>query len=191
MKSLHPASVILLCLAYLLAASTRTETTLLMLGGVSTAIAIVFSCAHLTRILRRSRWLLLTMLLLFAWMTPGTALPGLPGATQEGLLLAAESIARLLTAIATVSVLLAILPPATLVSGMRSLLAPLAGLGGFRDRLAVRLMLTLEAVEATHFGHPPASATAISLRLPVVPIGLADHIAALCSAGLIAYAVLA
>lgn len=191
MKALHPASVILLGLAFLLAASTRGNALLLLLGGGATGIAFVFSREHLMRILRRSRWLLLTMLLLFGWMSPGTALPLLPGATMEGLLLAAENVARLLIAIATVSVLLAVLPPAALVSGMRTLLAPLASLGDFRDRLAVRLMLTLEAVEAVHQRGESVSATSSRLRLPVIPVGLADYAAVASSMGLMLYAVVA
>ncbi|MBI5898724.1 MAG: hypothetical protein HZB40_05820 [Rhodocyclales bacterium] len=191
MNILHPASVILLGLAFLLFASTRSEVLLIALGGGSAILALLIARFHLLRILRRSRWLLLTMLLLFGWMTPGTAMPLLPGATEEGLWLAVENVARLLIAIATVSLLLGVLPPAALVSGMRSLLAPLAGLGGFRDRLAVRLMLTLEAVEAARLGGEDGSATASSLGLPVVPIGPADYAVALCSAGLMLYAVLA
>jgi energy-coupling factor transporter transmembrane protein EcfT len=154
-------------------------------------MALIVSRAHLMRILRRSRWLLLSMLLLFGWMTPGTILPGVPGATQEGLLLAAENVARLMIAIATVSVLLAILAPEALVSGMRSLLVPLAGLGGFRDRLAVRLMLTLEAVEAAHQGSESYSATSTRLCLPVLPVRLADYAATVSGIGLMLYAVMA
>lgn len=191
MKTLHPASVILIGLAFLLAASTRGNALLLLLGGGATGIAFVFSREHLMRILRRSRWLLLTMLLLFGWMSPGTAMPLLPGATTEGLLAAAESVSRLLIAIATVSVLLAVLPPAALVSGLRALLAPLADLGDFRDRLAVRLMLTLEAVEAVHKGGASVFATPSSLHLPVTSVGLADYAAAASSLGLMLYVVVA
>lgn len=191
MKPLHPASVILLGLACLLAASSRSDIPLLVLGLGSVAAALVCSRPHLLRILRRSRWLLLTMLALFGWMTPGTPLPGVPGLTQEGLLLAAENIARLLIAIAAVSILLTVLAPAGLVSGMRSLLAPLGGVGGFRDRLAVRLMLTLEAVEAARQRSDDSLGMATTLRLPAIPVRRADYAAAICSAGLILFAVLA
>lgn len=127
---------------------------------------------HFLIILRRSRWLLLTMLMLFGWMTPGTAVPGLPMATREGLSLAAEHVARLLLAIATVSgAAPSRLSPAELVSGLRTLLAPLAPLGGFRDRLAVRLMLTLEEVESARRGDEATSMTlaraGIAAPLPV------------------------
>ncbi len=190
MKALHPASVILLGISFLLFASTRSAPVLITLGGGSVMAAFFIARFHLLRILSRSRWLLLTMLVLFGWMTPGTALPYLPGATQEGLLLAADNLARLLLAIAIVSMLLSAMPPPALVSGMRTLLAPLAGLGGFRDRLAVRLILTLEAVDAARQGGEEGAAGANSLGLPVTPIGLADYAAALCSTGLLLYAVL-
>lgn len=189
-KALHPASVILLGLAFLLFASTRSAPVLITLAAGSVMAAFLIGRFHLLRILSRSRWLLLTMLVLFGWMTPGTVMPYLPGATQEGLLLAAENLARLLIAIATVAALLSVLQPAALVSGMRSLLAPLAGLGGFRDRLAVRLMLTLEAVDAARQGGEDGAAGANSLGLPVAPIGLADYVTALSSTGLMLFAVL-
>jgi hypothetical protein len=60
----------------------------------SAGFALVRARRHFLIILRRSRWLLLTMLVLFGWMTPGTAVPGLPMATQEGLSAGGESMSR-------------------------------------------------------------------------------------------------
>lgn len=148
MRHLHPASIILLGFALLIAATTRSGFSLLAANGGFFAAAMFLARAHLLRILRRSRWLLLTMLVLFAWMTPGTSIEWVPGATYEGLHLAVENLARLVIAIATVALVLGALDLSGLVYGLRALLAPLASLGAFRDRLAVRLMLTLQEVEA-------------------------------------------
>lgn len=190
MSSLHPASLILLGLAFLLAASTRSGVLLLLLCLASTGLAIGLARRQFRAIVRRSRWLLLTMVVLFGWMTLGTPVSGLPGATREGLFLAMENISRLLIAIAVVALLVGALSPPALVSGMRTLLAPLAPLGDFRDRLSVRLMLTLQEVEAAR-----ADATAEPPReylgLPLAGSGPADYVAVIGSVVLLAFAVLA
>jgi energy-coupling factor transport system permease protein len=190
-RYLHPASLILLGLAFLLAASTRSGMFLLLLGIASSAFSYGLARQYFIRIVRRSRWLLITMLLLFGWMTPGTPVAGVPFATQEGLMLAAENIARLLIAIATVASLLSALAPPALVSGLRTLLAPLWLLGGFRDRLAVRMMLTLEEVEAVRQRANDLAAYPASLSLPRASHGPADIVAAIGSAVLLVVAALA
>lgn len=172
LKNLHPASALFFGLSFLVSASTRAGLVLGILSICACGIALVLAGRQFLTILRRSRWLLLTMCVLFAWMTPGTWIDALPGLTREGLVLAGENVARLLIAIATVATLLRLLPPPALVSGLRSLLAPLALLGDFRDRLAVRMMLTLEALEAEH--RKESCPTADSLSLPVAPVRFPD-----------------
>ncbi|KAF0165145.1 MAG: hypothetical protein FD157_1497 [Rhodocyclaceae bacterium] len=174
-RSPHPASLILLGLAVLLVASSRDGTALLF-GALSLALtALLAATAHFGLLLRRSRWLLLTMLVMFGWLTPGTPVPLIPGATQEGLLLAADNLARLLVALSTVALLLKALSPPELVAGIRSLLAPLALLKISRDRVAVRLALTLNEVEASrNAGSGEAASTASALTLPASTIGVMD-----------------
>lgn len=175
MKRPHPASLILLGLAVLVAASSR-DGMALFLGGLVLALAALFAANdHLRLLLRRSRWLLLTMLAMFGWLTPGTPLANLPGASQEGLLLAADNIVRLVVALSTVALILKVLPPPELVAGMRSLLAPLALCGIPRDRIAVRLALTLNEVEASRNGEAGESRhMARVLALPATVPGAAD-----------------
>ena len=192
MNHLHPASLILLGFALLLAASTRTGAALFLACFMLVLSALVLAQRHFGLILRRSRWLLFTMLVLFGWMTPGTPVPAIPGATLEGLLLAAENLARLLLAIGTVALLLTALPPAALVSGLRTLLAPLVALGVSRDRLAVRLVLTLQEVEASRRGaDKDAGAAATSLFLPATGCGVLDLLAGGVAVSLLAVAWLA
>jgi hypothetical protein len=145
------------------------------------------SRVHLFLLVRRSRWLLLTMLVLFGWMTPGTPLPGLPGATREGLLLAADNLERFLIALAVVALILKVLPPVRLVAGIRSLLAPLALLNLSRDRIAVRLALTMQEVESSRNGNEvnqPAAGRV--LLLPSQAFAATDVLFALLSAGIAA-----
>ncbi|OHC60341.1 MAG: hypothetical protein A2040_05565 [Rhodocyclales bacterium GWA2_65_19] len=174
MKRPHPASLILLGLAVLAAASSRDGGALYLASLVLTLAALFVAGGHLRLLLRRSRWLLLTMLIMFGWLTPGTPLPNLPGASQEGLLLAADNIARLIVALSIVALILKVLPPPELVAGMRSLLAPLAFLGVSRDRIAVRLALTLNEVEAARNGATGKLSMARMLTLPATVPGMAD-----------------
>ncbi|MDO8789951.1 MAG: CbiQ family ECF transporter T component [Sulfuritalea sp.] len=177
MKRPHPASLILLGLAVLLAASSR-DGMVLFLGGLGLVlVALLAATSHLRLLLRRSCWLLLTMLVMFGWLTPGTPLPGVPGASQEGLLLAADNLARLIIALSTVALLLRALPPPELVAGMRSLLAPLALLNISRDRIAVRLALTLNEVEISRKGQSSESQrAATTLTLPASVFGVTDFV---------------
>lgn len=177
MKRPHPASLILLGLAVLIAVSSRDGVDLFLGCSGLILLALVAAPSHLRLLLRRSRWLLLTMLVMFGWLTPGTPVPGIPGASQEGLLLAADNLARLLTALSTVALLLKTLPPAELVAGMRSLLAPLVFLKVPRDRIAVRLALTLNEVEASGNAAGSESARAASaLILPASVPGVSDFV---------------
>lgn len=158
----HPASLIAIWLAFLFLASVLHGPWLLGLGGIVLAGAFAFAADHLRPLLRRSRWLLLMLLVLFGWMTPGTPVPRLPGASVEGLQLGGEHFMRLLFALSSLAMILRLLRPVELVAGMRSLLAPVAWLGIDRDRLAVRVALTLEAVENAEVEPAPDGV----LRLP-------------------------
>ena len=155
-----------------------------------TLAALIAAPADLFLLLRRSRWLLLTMLVMFGWLTPGTPLAVVPGATREGLLLAADAIARLLVALATLALLLRSLDPPQLVAGMRAMLAPIELLGFSRDRIAVRLALTLQEVEASRDGEGREPANRNSLVLPSPAPGATDFFLAAVSTGLIVAALL-
>lgn len=191
MRRPHPSSLILLGGAALLAAASRDGASLYLGCSVLTLAALIAAPSDLRLLVRRSRWLLLTMLVMFGWMTPGTPLPGIPGASQEGLLLAADNIARLLIALAALAMLLKALDPPRLVAGMRSLLAPMAFLGFPRDRIAVRLALTLREVEASRNGvsNEPAI-PAPSLVLPAFVPGTTDFLLGGLSAALVLGALL-
>lgn len=174
------------------AAASRVGISLYL--GCSSLIlaALVAAPSDLHLLVRRSRWLLVTILVMFGWLTPGTPLAEIPGATQEGLLLAADYIARLFVALATLALLLKSLDPPRLVVGMRALLAPIEFLGFSRDRIAVRLALTLQEVEAARSGkggEPENRAS--SLVLPSCVPGAVDLLLGVVSAALVLAALLA
>ncbi len=99
------------------------------------------------KILNRSRWLLLSLLVLFLWATPGVYpnnLLAILGITTEGLDEALTHGARLLAILAMLALLLERLNHQQLISGLYTLMKPLARWGDARRMIAVRLMLTLE-----------------------------------------------
>lgn len=168
----HPASLLLLGFAVLVAASSRQGAALYLSGALLATTATFAAAARWRALLGRSRWLLLSLLVLFGWMTPGTPVPGVPGATAEGLALAAEHLMRLLLALAVVALLLRTLAVAELVAGVRALMAPLAPFRVSRDRFAVRLALTLNEVEAARGGEIRDGHDV--LHLPAAEPGLSD-----------------
>ena len=102
-------------------------------------------------LIRRARWLLLSIVVLFAFGTPGQRLDGVPGdlgLTLDGLQLGAEQLLRLLILLASLAWLHDRLGSLGLVAGIHGLLGPLADWRGLRERLVVRLMLVLEAVDS-------------------------------------------
>lgn len=101
------------------------------------------------RLFRRLRWLLLSLLIVYGWFTPGSALLPVLGAaspTREGL---SEGLLRggslLLIAMAAQLLMLATDRP-QLLAALYWLAWPLRIIGVSRERLAIRLTLTLEAV---------------------------------------------
>lgn len=178
----HPVSLILLWLALLVAAAARSGLLLALVCLGLVMLALVSAPLHLRRLLHRSRWLLLTLFILFAWMTPGTPLAWLPGVSVEGLQLAADSVARLVLALVALALVLRALSPIELVTGIRALLAPLSLFGLPRDRIAVRLALTLEEVEQARGA---ASMTGDVLYLPQTAFGAIDVLLGLAAVALV------
>jgi energy-coupling factor transporter transmembrane protein EcfT len=101
-------------------------------------------------LLRRTRWILVSLLVIYAFLTPGTALWSIayiPNPTQEGLLDGLMQLSRLVCILAGLSILLTSLSQARLISGIYALLYPLRYVGVSREHIAVRLALTLHYAE--------------------------------------------
>ena len=103
------------------------------------------------RLLRRVRFIVIAIVILFAGFTPGEALivdwPQL-SPSREGIGLAYEHAARVLTVVLLVSLLLERLPPQRLVGAIHALMRPFGAVGFPADRVAVRTLLVLRFVEA-------------------------------------------
>lgn len=113
---------------------------------ITTLLAIWLAARRSRQLLWRTRWLLLSLLLLFLFATPGEYLPGLVGqvgVTYEGLAQGGEQIARLLILLLSLALLHEHLGNQGLMTGLYWLLQPFA----WRDVTVVRLMLVLAYVE--------------------------------------------
>ncbi|MCG5495306.1 energy-coupling factor transporter transmembrane protein EcfT [Ectothiorhodospira variabilis] len=97
----------------------------------------------------RLKWFFLSIILVFGWFTPGTPLLALApelSPSREGLLLGLQRSLVLVLAVGAVVWLLETTRRDDLVKGLLWLTRPLAILGFPRERFAVRLVLTLEAL---------------------------------------------
>lgn len=152
MRPLHPTVQILLWILLVLLAQRWQPSVLLAACLLSSTVALWLDSAHFLRLLRRTRWIAFSLLLIYAWATPGKALFNELGSlspTWEGLLDGALQLGRLLCALAGLAVLLATLTQERLIGGLYALAYPLRMFGLSRERFAVRLALTLEYAETT------------------------------------------
>jgi energy-coupling factor transport system permease protein len=124
---------------------------LLVLTAVLFGLALRLCRKQLLSLLRRTRWILFSLLLIYAYTTPGAALwavLGVVSPTREGLLDGLLQLGRLVSVLSGLAILLELLPQTQLISGLYSLAYPLRWLGLSRERIAVRLALTLEYAES-------------------------------------------
>ncbi|OGT00856.1 MAG: hypothetical protein A3F73_12955 [Gallionellales bacterium RIFCSPLOWO2_12_FULL_59_22] len=128
----------------------------LALDMLPIAAAVVLLCAFavsrhkFVQLVCRTRWIMLSLLLIYAYSTPGHTLLdalGMFGPTREGLADGVLQLTRLLAALAALAILLDRLHRQHLIAGLYTLFAPLHWLGLSRERFAVRLALTLHYAE--------------------------------------------
>jgi energy-coupling factor transport system permease protein len=104
----------------------------------------------LRQMLKRSRWLFATMLLIFAFTTPGEYPVwwdwGI-APTYEGLRLGLLQSTRLAIMLAGLALLMGSTPRASMMAGIFPLLSPLRHVGISPERFTARLWLTLHYVE--------------------------------------------
>ena len=148
----HPAAEILTWCLLVVALQTLKAEELLILSGLILFVALLASNHKFILLLRRTRWVMLSLLLIFAYSTPGVPLfnqLGILSPTREGLLDGTLQLIRLTTALAGLAILLDRLHRQKLIAGLYTLFAPIRWLGISRKRLAIRLALTLHYAEVT------------------------------------------
>lgn len=152
---MHSGLILLLWMAAVASVQLAKGYLLAALVGVSLCLVLALARTRGIRLIRRVRILLLAITVLFAWFTPGEALfAGLPGLspTHEGVMLALEHGGRLIVVVCCVALLLEMLPPDRLVSGLHALCRPGALFGLSAQRVALRLLLVLRYVDDARGG---------------------------------------
>jgi energy-coupling factor transporter transmembrane protein EcfT len=102
------------------------------------------------RLIKRMKWLFLSILIVYGLTTPGEYIQHIPvqiSPTVEGVVLGGGQIARLLIALATLNILFSTSSKEQLLNGLHLLLLPLNLLGLNVNRFTARLFLTLDYVE--------------------------------------------
>ena len=147
---IHPALLILFWCVLVTFLQRLQLTALLALATITLCMGWWWAAQKLTQLIRRTRWIMLSLLVIYAYSTPGQALLPMLGVwspVREGLLDGAAQLLRLLAALASLAILLDRLHRLELISGLYSLFAPLQLLGVSRERCAIRLALTLHYAE--------------------------------------------
>jgi len=147
----HPAVLIFLWICLTVAMQSLQATGLLLAGVPLLIAAYTLSRVRLFILLRRTRWIMLSLLLIYAYATPGVAVwapLGQFSPTHEGLIDGLLQLCRLAFALAGLAILLGLLSQAQLIGGLYTLAYPLRYLGLSRERIAVRLALTLQYAES-------------------------------------------
>lgn len=187
----HPATLLLIWVGVLLSLPRLPLEVLSPLTLLALAAAFAYAAQRTATLLRRARWLLVSIAVLFALSTPGLLAPqplGRLGVTQDGLALAAEHLGRLLILLATLAILHERLGSRGIVAGLHWLLGPLRAWPGLRDRIVVRLMLVIDFVEGGVDGGwkswlGETDSGPARLALEVRPARWLDWAALLCVAG--------
>ena len=148
----NPAAQIFTWLMLTVALQLLKPVPLTILGALLLAAALASSAARFATLMRRARYIMFSLLLIYGYATPGDTLypslgafsPSLTG-LQDGLL----QLWRLSCALAALSFLLSRLNTQQLIGGIYTLASPLRLFGLSRERIAVRLALTLRYTETT------------------------------------------
>lgn len=147
---LHPALPIMFWCVFVGYMQPAPFAVLLCLTALALALGAALAGRKLVQLLRRTRWIMVSLLCIYAYSTPGQVVVPQWGAwspVYEGLQDGAAQLLRLLAALASLALLLDKLHRLELIAGLYSLFAPLRFIGVSRERCAIRLALTLHYAE--------------------------------------------
>jgi energy-coupling factor transport system permease protein len=114
-------------------------------------LAIKLDSKNFLHVVKRMRWLFISMFIIYAYGTPGEYIQYFPinfAPSIEGCQLGLLQIGKLLIALAGLSILFAGSSKEHLIAGLNLLLAPLRYMGLDIERFSARLLLTFDYVEA-------------------------------------------
>ena len=147
-SAVHPVTRVIAWLLFLLAVQCLS-------GAVLGAVFLLLPLLGTTILRRgghliwRTRWLLLSLLVIFSWGVAGEPFwTGAAAPTHEGFREALTHLGRLLLVLMAVAAFLETMPLPDLLAATHTLLKPLQRLGLDPDRGVVRLMLVLRYAES-------------------------------------------
>jgi energy-coupling factor transporter transmembrane protein EcfT len=150
---LHPATRIAVWLVFAAAVSWASVSELPVLTLPVAGWILWRRDSNFLPMLRRARWLFLSLLLIYGLTTPGGGLlpwEAGPNLSRQGLVLGIVQAWRIALMIGALALLLRCTAPAQLIAGLHALLYPLQrALRIDAGRIALRLFLTLQYASAT------------------------------------------
>ena len=158
---LHPTTLILAWIGFALVLSALGLSAMVVVSVGVVGLISINGAARCWQLVRRTRILMLALLLVYLFATPGTAIfAGWDRAypTWEGLQAGGFQGWRLLLMVSALAVLLTYLSRQQLLAGIYVLLLPLKPLGVPVARFSVRLSLTL------HYAETASSTESLSAR---------------------------
>lgn len=146
--TLHPTTRLVLWLFLLVAVQYLSGATIIIVLPILTLLGTRI-VQRGGRLIRRARWLLLSLLVVFFWSVPGdplwnSAIAPTREGVEEGLL----QLGHLLLVFMAIAAFLESMPLGDLLSATHALSKPLRRLGIDTDRGVVRLMLALRYAES-------------------------------------------
>lgn len=147
----HPVVQIYLWTCLLIAVQMLQGYELFLYGGILVLITTACCAGRFFILVRRTRWVLISLFLIYSYASAGNPIwpdMGVLSPVDSGIANGMQQITRLIMILAGLTILLASLSQAELVSGMYTLLYPLRYIGLSRERVAVRLALTLQYAES-------------------------------------------
>lgn len=141
-----------ICLVFLaVALSALQRLHLICLVGILSCIAFIFYSREFTHMLRRVKWLLIILVIIYTFSTPGEyiqywKMPLRP--TYEGLIAGLTQMLIVVAVLACLALILSSTPRAKLIGGLYQLLSPLRWFGVNAEKFAVRIWLTLHYAES-------------------------------------------
>lgn len=152
---MHP-TIRIICFLILTAFLSLGSFNVILVSAISVALLFfILPEVKLTtawEILRRLRWLFLSLMIVYLWFTPGEQIiAGMTGSpTYEGLVSGALRVASLVLMVLAVSLVLQSTDNEDLIAAIMFLLYPLVFMGFPVERFAARLVLAMEKVTETH-----------------------------------------
>lgn len=201
----HPGTILLLWTFLAIALQSLHALALLGCCALVCALALARSAPRFFTLLRRTRWIMVSLLLIYGYVTPGEAVWAAAGTyspTHTGLIDGALQLGRLIGALAGLSIVLNLLSRQQLLSGIYALTYPVQVLGISRERIAVRLALTLHYAESAMLDVfagwreniarmlEPGTTTQHEVELHTSPLTLRDLLLAVLGAALLAWVLL-